>query len=191
MLPLAAAIFTAALGLMAKVLFDLWGRYRGVAGALAGELGAYIDLVRPAETAGNLRTTAGLGREDRLMVLRTYPALPTSHPVFDKVADKRGVLAYQEALGVSRAYNVVTGMRLLMMNMSTPGFLDATDGVHQQRLNFIAETMEREGPTGLELVAMLKGTAAEGFWTFVRGSVAVREGRLASPLPAPPRVPPG
>ena len=112
MLALTTALFTAALALLGKIGFDLWGRQRdrrGLAGALAGEIGAYLDLLNGDTLSAAYRQIAALDRDLRVGRLRSLPALPTTHPVFDKVAEKLGTLPHAAAYGVSRFYNVVTG----------------------------------------------------------------------------------
>ncbi len=172
MLSLATALFTAALALFGKILFDLWGRHReqsAIAGALVGEIGAYIDLLNPPVTSVNYRAVAGLPRQERLGVIGAFPALPTSHPVFDRLADKIGSLPHGNAEGVSRIYTVVTGVRLTLSSMSSQGFLNASDVIQQGRLSFIADTIEREGPKARDLIASLRRVSEQTFWCFFTG----------------------
>ena len=172
MVPLAAALFTAALALFGKVLFDLWSTYRerrGIAGALAGEIRAYVDLLNPAMSSAAYRRLASLDRETRLRCLRAFPALPTNHPAFDKLAEKIGLLPQRAAYGVSRIYNVVTGMRLLLSSMSFQGFLDADDSYQRGRIIFVADSMEREIEAARDLIQELECISRQSLWHFVGG----------------------
>ena len=169
---LTTAFSAAALAVLGKIVFDVWARYRerrGIAGALAGEISAYVDFLKPETTSATFRSLAALGREQRLDWLRTYPPLPTSHPVFDKVADKIGILPFRVARGVSRTYNLVTGIRLLLSSMTTPGFLEASDAVQQGRLIVVAEALGREDPAARDLIAMLHHISQQSFWRYIRG----------------------
>ena len=173
MFALAAALFTAALALLGKIVVDVWTRYgerRGIAGALAGEISAYVDFLKPDTMPSAFRDLAAFGREQRLDWFRTYPPLPTSHPVFDKVADKIGILPFRAARGITRTYNFVTGVRLLLSSMSTPGFLEASDVFQQARLTVVANAIEHEGPAARELIDLLHRIARQSFWSYVRGS---------------------
>ena len=192
---LATALFTAALALVGKIGFDVWTRYReyrGIAGALAGELSAYVDFLKPETTPAKFRSLAALDREQRLDWLRTYPPLPTSHPVFDKVVEKTGIFPFRVARGVSRTYNLVTGIRLLLSSMTTPGFLEASDAVQQGRLIVVAEALGHEGPAARDLIAMLHYISQQSFWRYVRGGdpqIALLE-QLTSDVAPSPGVPP-
>lgn len=169
MLTLATALFTAALALTGKVLFDLWGRCRerrGLAAALAGEIGAYVDLLDPPATAANYRAMGTLDREKRRACLRAIPTLPTTHPVFDKVADRLGLLPYAEAFGVSRIYNAVTGLRLVLAGMSSEPFLEADDDLQRNRIEFVAAALEREGRFARDLVRRLRCISGQGIWGY-------------------------
>lgn len=170
MFALTTAFIAATLALLGKIGFDVWGRHRerrGIAGALAGEIGAYVDLLNPETTPAAYRAVAALDRNQRLERLRGFPPLPTSHPVFDKVADKIGVLPYQAAYGISRVYNVITGMRLALASMSAAGFLEACDEVQQGRLFFVAEAIEQEGKTARDVVTLLKKVSQQSLWSFI------------------------
>lgn len=122
------ALAVAGLALMGKVLYDFWTRFeerRSIAAALAGEIGAHIGIILPADLPGAYRRIATLDRETRVKALRAMPATPTSHPVFDKVAHKIGLLSADEAREISAFYNMVTGFRIHASNLSSDKFLDA------------------------------------------------------------------
>src|ERR1700722_9958925 len=114
------------MAIVGKMAFDEYDRYRlrrGVAAGLAGEIRAYIELLQPATLAANLRRLASFPRPDRLAGLSAFGPLPNSHPVFDRVADRIGLLSVDIALQISKFYNVVTGFRLLASGVSTERFM--------------------------------------------------------------------
>lgn len=156
---LASALGVAALALFAKVLYDLWHHWlerRGIAAALAGEIGAYITLLRPQTTAASLRTIATMGHADRVKALRAMAVPPIGHPVFDKVAHRIGLLSAQNALEVSAFYNVATGFRLHMANMSSDKFLEGPEAMQVTTLQYLAKAIEDEAPKVLLLVERLR-----------------------------------
>lgn len=170
---LAGPLWVAALSVFGKIIFDAWTydrAVRGIAAGLAGEISAYVDLLKPEETPRRYREIAGKARDERVALMRAFPSLPSAHPVFDKVADKLGSLGSEDASSVSRLYNIVTGVRLVIQNMTLAGFLEAPDYYQQNTLNWIAATIETEVPIARELVGRLKDRAARPFW---RGIVAL------------------
>jgi len=168
---LAVAFIAAALALVGHIFYDQWKRHherRAIAGALAGELGAYIELLQPAVSPKHFRTIADprISREARQRGLRSMAPPPNSHPVFDKVADKIGLLDVRDAVEVSEVYNVVTGMRLHIANLSTDAFLAAPDEGHIALLNIIASAIEKyagEGGKAVVLVDRLMAVSRERF----------------------------
>lgn len=178
-----------------KDLYDMWVRHqerRGIAGALAGEIGAYITLLKPMQTANSFRKIATIERKERVKVLRAMPAPPNNHPVFDAVAHKIGLLSAQDALDTSAFYNVVTGFRIHVTNFASEKFLDAQDEIHTGLLNSLAETIEAEAPKVELLVKRLQRTASERFWSRISWSsnrqqhYCVRRPK-ARPAPLDPR----
>ncbi|HXZ00451.1 MAG TPA: hypothetical protein VEI03_10650 [Stellaceae bacterium] len=175
------ALTVAALALIGKVIYDIWTRWqerRSIAAALAGEIGAYLALIRPAEIPGVYRRIATLDREQRLKALRAMPSPPPTHPVFDKVAHKIGLLSADEAREISAFYNIVTGFRIHVSNFSTDKFLEAPDQMHVGILNFLAQAVEDEAPKAAQLVARLRQTADKGFWSASVQIMRERAGRL-------------
>jgi hypothetical protein len=84
--PVETALLTLAGGIIAKVAYDRWERWhekRSIAAAIAGELGAYLSLMKADTMAAALRTLAATERIARVGLLQGFPPLPTSHPVFD------------------------------------------------------------------------------------------------------------
>ena len=153
-----AALYTAALALFGKVAFDAWTRSRerrAIAAGLAGEIGAYLELLNPQQHGQNLRTWAAADPKNRAAMLKAIPSLPTNHPVFDAVAGKIGHLTPDQARGVSRIYNVVTGMRLLMAGMSSDSFAALPENIQNFNLEYIAKSIEDEEPRTKRLIAEL------------------------------------
>jgi hypothetical protein len=96
--------------------------------------------------------------------LRCMLKTPTGHPVFDKVADKIGLLPASEALDVSSIYNVVTGMRIIISSLSSDEIANADDEVQVAILGKIADTIEQNYPVAQNLVERLKRISDQGFW---------------------------
>ena len=164
---LAAAIFTAAIALLAKIAFDLWNRHherRAIAGALAGEIGAYLSFF-DQDAATNYRKIAALPVADRRHVLSGFPPLPSGHPVFDKVAGRLGLLSTSQAREVSRIYNIVTGTRLVITNFSSEKFVQAPDNYQRGMLEFIAKTIDTELPRARLLVTDLDNASRKSWWS--------------------------
>jgi hypothetical protein len=167
---LAGAIGAAAVALLAKVAYDLWNRWReqrGTAAALAGEIGAYIALLRPKETAIVFRQIATFERSPRQKSFRGMARVPSTHPVFDKISEKIGILSVKDAMDISKFYNVITGLRLHINNFSSETFIDAEDAYQIGILIFIASGLEEHIATAGELVDRLRKTANQGFISFV------------------------
>ena len=167
---LAGAIFTAALALAGKVAFDFWERHRqrsSIAAALAGEIGAYFTLLNPRITATNYRTLASMAYEMRCARLRSMGKLPSGHPVFDKVADKVGLLPTTEAFDVSKTYNIITGLRILVSDLSSDEIVSADSAAQQGRLLVIADILTEHHQPMCDLVTRLKQIAERPFINFI------------------------
>jgi hypothetical protein len=172
---LAAAIFTAAIALLAKIALDLWNRgheRRAIAGALAGEIGAYESFF-DQDVATNYRKIASLPLADRRQVLSGFPPLPLGHPVFDKVAGRLGLLSTSQAREVSRIYNIVTGTRLVITNFSSEKFLQAPDNYQKGILEFIAKTIDTEMPRARLLVTDLDLASRKSWWSSLSDALRV------------------
>jgi hypothetical protein len=170
MLALTVAFFTAALALAGNILAGLWRQYlerRGIAAALAGEIGAYMKLLNPPTTAKNFRAIAALDEATRRRRLGSMlTKTPEGHPVFDKVAGKIGLLPVAEALDVSAIYNIVSGMRIILSGLSTEKFVAADAEMQIANLNYIADTFEQQHQPAQDLVRRLTGISNEPFWQF-------------------------
>ena len=163
---LIVALAVAALGFFANVVLDLWKRHRercAIAAAIAGELGAYLDLIKVDETPNNLRKIAALDLDTRQKRLRALHHPPNGHPVFEKVADKIGVLDVQDATDISATYNVVSSVRLMLVNMTSESFSAAPDDFQKAMIEAVAATVEKYGARGKSLIDRLKTVSAEKF----------------------------
>ena len=137
---------------------------RSIAAALAGEIGAYDQNLDPPAVVAAYREIAGLDDMTRGRLLKSMPAkLPDTHPVFDKVAEKIGLLPVDEARSVSAFYNDVTGMRLITSSLPSDGFADRKK-VQVATLNPLANEIERHHPRTLDLIERLEGIAHESHW---------------------------
>jgi hypothetical protein len=88
--------------------------------------------------------------------------LPDNHPVFDELASKLGMLRHEDAYSISRIYNIVTGLRLLLKGFSLEAFSDLTDEEQITNLHMVAEMVEREDGPARELVRRLREQAEQG-----------------------------
>jgi len=141
------ALLVAALAVVGKVAYDAWVRFdqrRGVAGAFVGEIGAYVEIILEMDLETNLAAWTNLPTEARGVILRALPPLPTGHPVFDKIADKLMLLPPQQSIGISRFYNAVTSMRLLMVNMRSPEFIALDPDMQNVNFRMVAAMVGRE-----------------------------------------------
>ena len=153
------AVFAAAISVITKVAYDLfthWRSRRSVAGGLAGEIGAYYRIWHDYGLAAGLRQHATENRTDRQDWLRSFPAPPTGHPVFDKVSDRVCLLSPDNVQRVSEAYNLVTGMRVLLAGLAMTGFVEASDGLQTTRLTTMATMLDKEMPKLPGTVARLE-----------------------------------
>lgn len=164
------ALMVTFFGLIAKIAFDLWHRHNeriAVAAAIVGELEAYLIFLGSGDTLAGFKAVTRVSRDQRVALFRTFPPLPTTHPVFDKIADRIGFLSTRDARDVSRVYNVVTGFRLMVTSLGSPAFTDASDEWQLIRLNKFIELMENELPIANALVGRLKGVAKQNRWTWI------------------------
>jgi hypothetical protein len=171
MTALTVALFAAALAVLGNILFSLWRDYRerrSIAAALAGEIGAYMQLLDPPKAAEHYRKLAAIDYPTRCQRLRAFPKSVEGHPVFDKVAEKIGLLPATEALDVSMIYNIVTGMRTVLGNLSTTEFADGDDAMQIATLSYIADTLDQRHQPTQDLIRRLRRIAEESPWQFLR-----------------------
>jgi hypothetical protein len=171
MIALTVALLAASLALFGNILFGLWNRFnerRSIAAALAGEIGAYIKLLDSPVSVQSYRKLAETDSEVRVRLLRAFPKVPSGHPVFDKVADKIGLLPAEDALDVSAIYNVVSGMRLLIVNLSSEQFATADAAMQSAMLITIADSIEKYSQSSELLVQRLIIISRERFSRFLR-----------------------
>jgi hypothetical protein len=165
----AAAIGTAALALLSKVFYDFWSRWReqrGIAAALAGELRAHLSFVKP-DMPEHFRQTTKVERSVRMSRFRALPKPTAGFPVFDKIADKIGLLTPQEAAGVSAMYSLITAFRTHTGNLSSESFLASDDAYHTVILTILADMIDDNLPKAKELLEQLDKTANQGFLEFL------------------------
>ena len=173
MLAFSVAFAVAAFALFGNIALHLWRRHwdrRGLASAVAGELGAYLDLIQPKQTIENFRKLASADAQDRARVLPSLLKPPQGHPVFDKMADKIGLLHPIDTKAISEIYNVVTGFRILVSSFSTPEFIAAPTNAQNLRFNQAADIIEKYAPRGRALIQRLDTIADESISDFLRVS---------------------
>jgi hypothetical protein len=154
MVALTTALFTTALAAIGYVLQILWQRdqnCRGIAAALAGEIGAYMRLRNPAVRPAFLREIAKYDYDKRRQYLRAVPRSSEGHPVFDKVADKIGLLPAAVAEDVSAIYTAITVMRSAFSYLA-----DIDDKDQSDFLVSLATRIEEGIPDAHHLVTRLQ-----------------------------------
>jgi hypothetical protein len=172
-LTIAASIGAASLSVFGKIVFDVHGKWsqrradrRALAAVLAGEIGGYLANLNPEVTAPKYRALAALDRETRVRQLAAFPPLPIGHPAYDKLADKVGLLPAHLAREISRIYNVVTSIRLIIMHFRTPEFQAADEDYQKALIEQVALAMDtyvtpaREAVRQLEAIASLPPLAS-------------------------------
>lgn len=142
---------------------------KAVAAALAGELSAYLRLSQPEQLAKALKIIAKMPYDERIIRLRGLFILPTGHPVFDRLADKIGGLSPEAARGVSEAYNIFTGMRLMLTGISSELFLQATDEMQINRITVMANMFAEEIEGMRRTVTLLDRLSRQRFFCYLMG----------------------
>jgi hypothetical protein len=162
-----AALVAGLVGFAAKIGNDIRTEHearKSIAAALAGELGAYLRLAEPENTAANIKSLAKRSYADRIALLPgLFSNLPAGHPVFDKVADKIGSLSPEAARGVSEAYNIITGMRLHMAHISSADFIAKPDGMQVAWLDRVPDFYLREVAGMRNTVVLLDSISRQNF----------------------------
>lgn len=163
---IAGAIGAASLSVISKVAVDAFNKRtqhrtdrRSLAAALAGEISGYLAALNPETAALNYRALAALDRETRVRKLAAFPPIPTGHPVYDKLADKVGLLPPHLTREISRIYNVVNGTRLLIGHFRTAEFLAADDDYQRGLIEQVAVAMDVHVPPAREAVRQLEEIA--------------------------------
>jgi hypothetical protein len=164
------AVVTGVIGFLAKIVLDIRTEHqarKAVAAALAGELGAYLRLSQPERTAENIKAIAKIPYEERVVRMRGLFSLPSSHPVFDQVADKIGVLSPQAARGISEAYNIITCARLFLTALCSDTFLQAPDQVQVSRITVMADVFAQEIEGMRRTVTLLDRLSRQSFCCYL------------------------
>ncbi len=163
---IAGSIGAASLAVIGKIVSDVHSRWsqhradrRAIAAAIAGEIGGYLVALDPETAAPRYRALAALDRASRVRKLAAFPPLPTGHPAYDKLADKVGLLPPHLTREISRIYNVVTGMRLIIMHFRTAEFLAADDDYQQGLIEQVAVAMDVHVPPARTAVKELEAMA--------------------------------
>jgi hypothetical protein len=166
------AVVSGVIGLLSKIGIDIRTEHqarKAIAAALAGELGAYLRLLQPERTLENIKAIAQIPYDDRVVRLRGLPPLPSGHPVFDRVADKIGGLSPEAARGISEAYNIITGARLLLVSMSSDSFLQAPDQVQVARITIMTDMFAQEIEGIRRTVTLLDRLSRQSFRCYLMG----------------------
>jgi hypothetical protein len=159
-------VVTGVIGFLTKIVLDIRAEHqarKAVAAALAGELGAYLRLSQPEQTVENIKALTKIPYEERVILLRGLFSLPSGHPVFDRIADKIGSLSPEAARGVSEAYNIITGARLLLVSISSDTFLQAPDHLQIARITVMTDMFAKEIAGMRRTIAVLDRLSRQGF----------------------------
>lgn len=116
---------------------------------------------------------------ERVIRLRGLFSLPTGHPVFDQIADKIGSLSPEAARGISEAYNIISGARLLLASMSSDTFLQLPDQVQVTRIIVMADMFTPEIEGMRRTVSLLDR---------LTGNIIIRLGVLHGKISLSPRL---
>jgi hypothetical protein len=160
------AVVTGVIGFLSKIVLDIRTEHqarKAVAAALAGELGAYLRLSQPEQTVENIKALTKVPYDERVILLRGLFSLPSGHPVFDRIADKIGGLSPEAARGISEAYNIITGARLLLASMSSDTFLQAPDQVQVARITVMTDMFAQEIEGMRRTIALLDRLSHQNF----------------------------
>lgn len=169
---IALAVVTGVTGFLTKIVLDIRAEHqarKAIAAALAGELGAYLRLSQPEQTAESIKLFAKIPHDKRADYLRGLFTLPSGHPVFDRVADKIGGLSPEAARGISEAYNIITCARLILMAMSSESFLQASDEVQVTRITVMADMFAKEIEGMRRTVTLLDRLSRQSFRCYLMG----------------------
>ncbi len=83
--------------------------------------------------------------------------------MFDRVADKIGGLSPEAARGISEAYNIITGARLLLVSLSSDAFLQAPDHVQVAWITVMTDMFSQEIEGVRRTIALLDGLSRQSF----------------------------
>jgi hypothetical protein len=165
----AGTAIAASLSVIGKVIADICSRVSGrraerraIAATIAGEIGGYLLNLNSEITAKAYRALADLDQPNRILKLAAFPPLPSGHPAYDKLADKIGLLPPSLIIEISKIYNVVTGMRLIINHFRTREFLAADDDYQRGLIQQVAIIMETHVPAAGAVVKDLKAIALRG-----------------------------
>lgn len=172
MLPLTVALTTATLALVGNIFFNSWNLYHersSIAAALAGEIEAFEAINPPPNNSNPYRDVAKLDNASRRMRLLTAPKPSMSNPVFDKVADKIGLLPPAEARDVSKVYYVFSSIRLFIAHLSDEQFAkNADEAVQIKMLNDIAGFIDANYKDAHSLVGRLDQISKQSFIAYLQ-----------------------
>ncbi len=125
-----------------------------MAAALAGEIGAYLELSNARQLPETYRKMAK--SVDAVASRGATPDPPTGHPVFDAVAGDLGLLTTDLAKRVSEFYNVVSVWRSFMRQLKSPEFNAMPAELRVRIINNFADLFEPKIDDFFKLLADLE-----------------------------------
>jgi len=174
MIPLTVAIISGLIAFLAKFAFDIRAEYqarRGLAAALAGELGSYVRMMRFDAVVVGLRQLTRASHERRLSFLQAFPTVPFDHPVYGKAADKIGSLTPEAARGISEAYSVITAYRLQVAQLGSQAVIESGPEVQIRRINALARLVSKEIGGIRNTIAILDSISTQSMTSYLLGRI--------------------
>jgi hypothetical protein len=181
MLALSTALITAALAIWGKILSDRWTLHQqkcGIAAALAGEIDGIMRSRTPTQLGEALLKLADFSHEERNKILQATSKVAGGSPVFEKIADKVGLLPVNEAADVCRIYGYIRGLNLNMDRFTSADFAKIDDRMQMAAIKAAVKNLQENYPLSQDLVARLTVIAKQEFWHWpVRIKLAAPGGR--------------
>ena len=135
-----------------------------LAASLLGELSAYTELADSYALFSNLQTLVNTPPENFRDALAGLYEPPTTFPVFDRCAEKIGLLPGNLPRDLAALYNAIQSIRIMTAHLSKPAFYNSAKSsikLHLQALSgmvtLASTTYERVRPA-LEMTADLRAS---------------------------------
>ena len=123
------ALLGASLAILSSYALESYKRHRdmqGIAGAIHGEISAIVRMTKESNIVENLSIIKYNVNSTNPKLNGMSSAIPNYHPVYDKIADKIGVLPADIPEKVSMFYNYLFGFRRSASEIFT-GFYDKAE----------------------------------------------------------------
>jgi hypothetical protein len=172
MLALTIAILTGTLAVIGKVLSEFWARYldrRAIAGAIAGEIRAYFEIVDRGNVAQSYRAIAQLDDGKLRQILMSFPrTILKGSPVYDKLSDKLGIIPSAYVFEISRIYNILEGARLLIADLPNMAAPEIPEDLRKRRLLNLAGGIDDGIMSAKKIASDLETLSHQSFMDYAR-----------------------